>query len=57
MSANVASIICGWRCCSPALLRSATQVRQVGPASGPVWTGSAYTFTAKGTLTGPLRTP
>ena len=40
-----------------AMLRSATQVREVGPASGPGWTGSAYTFTAKTTLTGPLHTP
>lgn len=37
-----------------ALLRSATQVRKVGPASGPGWTGSAYTFAAKTTLTGPV---
>jgi hypothetical protein len=40
-----------------ALLRSATQVRQAGPASGPGWIGSAYRFTTKTTLTGPLHTP
>ena len=40
-----------------ALLRSATQVRELGPASGPGWTGSGYTFAAQTTLTGPLRTP
>jgi hypothetical protein len=37
-----------------ALLESATQVRQVGPASGPGWTGTAYTFAATTTLGGPL---
>jgi len=37
-----------------ALLRSATGVRAVGPASGPGWTGSAYTFTVTTRLTGPL---
>jgi hypothetical protein len=37
------------------LLESASQVREVGPASGPGWTGSAYTFTATTTLGGPLR--
>jgi hypothetical protein len=40
-----------------ALLRSATDVRQAGPASGPGWTGSAYTFTIAATLNGPLHTP
>jgi hypothetical protein len=40
-----------------ALLQSATQVREAGPASGPGWTGSAYTFTAATTLTGPVHTP
>ena len=39
-----------------ALVQSATQVRELGPASGPGWTGSAYTFTAATTLTGPLHT-
>jgi len=38
-----------------ALLESASQVREVGSASGPGWTGSAYTFTAPTTLGGPLR--
>lgn len=28
-----------------ALLRSATEVRDAGPASGPGWTGTKYTFT------------
>jgi hypothetical protein len=28
-----------------ALLRSATEVRDAGPASGPGWTGTRYTFT------------
>ena len=37
-----------------AQLQSATQVREVGPASGPGWTGSAYTFTAATTLNGPV---
>ncbi len=39
-----------------ALLQSATQVREVGPASGPGWTGTAYTFTIVTTLDGPLHT-
>jgi len=39
-----------------ALLQSATQVREVGPASGPGWTGSAYTFTIATTLNGLLHT-
>ena len=39
-----------------ALLQSATQVREAGPASGPGWTGSAYTFTIATTLNGPLHT-
>jgi hypothetical protein len=34
------------------VLQSASQVREVGPASGPGWTGSAYTFTAAMTLPG-----
>lgn len=34
------------------VLQSASQVREVGPASGPGWTGSAYTFTATMTLPG-----
>ena len=38
------------------LLQSATDVRETGPASGPGWTGSAYTFTIATTLTGPLHT-
>lgn len=38
------------------LLKSATQVREVGPASGPGWTGSGYAFTATMTLPGPLHT-
>jgi hypothetical protein len=37
-----------------ALLETASQVRQVGPASGPGWTGTAYTFAATTTLGGPL---
>jgi hypothetical protein len=37
-----------------AVLESASQVRQVGPVSGPGWTGTAYTFTAATTLGGPL---
>jgi hypothetical protein len=37
-----------------ALLQSATRVREVGPASGAGWTGSAYTFTAVTKLTGTL---
>lgn len=39
-----------------ALLQSATRVREVGPASGAGWTGSAYTFTAVTKLTGTLHT-
>jgi hypothetical protein len=35
------------------LLESASQVRQAGSASGPGWTGTAYTFTATTTLGGP----
>ena len=35
-----------------AVLKSASQVREVGPASGPGWTGSAYTFAATITLPG-----
>ena len=38
------------------LLESATQVREVGPASGPGWTGSEYTFTVSMTVPGPLPT-
>ena len=34
------------------LLQSATQVREVGPASGPGWTGTAYAFSAATTLSG-----
>jgi hypothetical protein len=40
-----------------ALLQSATGVREVGPASGPGWTGSAYAFTVDRNLDGPLHTP
>jgi len=40
-----------------ALLQSATDVREVGPASGPGWTGTAYSFTVATTLNGPLHTP
>jgi opacity protein-like surface antigen len=36
------------------LLESATQVREVGAASGPGWTGSGYAFTVSTTLPGPL---
>jgi hypothetical protein len=36
------------------LLESATAVRDVGPASGAGWTGSAYTFTVTTTLPGPV---
>jgi len=39
-----------------ALLQSATGVGAAGPASGPGWTGSAYTFTIATTLNGPLHT-
>jgi hypothetical protein len=35
-----------------ALLKSATQVREVGPASGPGWTGTAYAFSAATRLSG-----
>jgi hypothetical protein len=35
-------------------LESATAVREVGPASGPGWTGSAYTFAVTTTLPGPV---
>ena len=37
-----------------ALLESATGVRQVGPASGPGWTGTAYAFSASLRLHGTL---
>lgn len=37
-----------------ALLESASQVREAGPASGSGWTGSAYTFTATNRLGGPF---
>lgn len=37
-----------------ALLESATQVRETGPASGPGWTGTAYTFAATMGLPGAL---
>ena len=40
-----------------ALLQSATGVRQVGPASGPGWTGTAYSFAIAAKLHGPLHTP
>jgi hypothetical protein len=40
-----------------ALLQSATGVREVGPASGAGWTGSAYAFTVATTLNGPLHAP
>jgi hypothetical protein len=39
-----------------ALLKSATRVREAGPASGPGWTGTAYTFAVTARLTGPLHT-
>ncbi|MGH3229791.1 MAG: hypothetical protein ACRDOA_14655 [Streptosporangiaceae bacterium] len=39
-----------------ALLQSATDVRETGPASGPGWTGTAYSFTVAGRLNGPLLT-
>ncbi len=35
-------------------LESATAVREVGPASGTGWTGSAYTFAVTATLPGPV---
>ena len=39
-----------------ALLKSATQVREVGPASGPGWAGTAYAYSAATRLSGgPLR--
>jgi hypothetical protein len=38
------------------LLESATQVREVGPASGTDWTGSQYAFTASMSLPGPVHT-
>lgn len=37
-----------------ALLRNSSQVSEQGPASGPGWTGTAYTFTASLTTHGPL---
>lgn len=37
-----------------AQLRSASQVRQLGPASGPGWTGLEYTFTSTTSLGNPL---
>jgi hypothetical protein len=37
-----------------ALLRNSSQVSEQGPASGPGWTGTAYTFTARLTTRGPL---
>ena len=40
-----------------AMLESATGVREVGPASGPGWTGSAYAFNASTHLIGPLDMP
>lgn len=39
------------------LLQSATQVREVGPVSGPGWTGTEYSFRAAATLNGTLRIP
>jgi hypothetical protein len=39
-----------------ALLRSASHVHEVGPVSGPGWTGTAYRFSAATTLTGPMHT-
>jgi hypothetical protein len=36
-----------------ALLESASQVREVGPASGPGWTGTAYAYTATVRFGGP----
>jgi hypothetical protein len=35
------------------LLQSATAVREVGPASGPGWTGTAYAFSIATKLSGP----
>jgi len=37
-----------------ALLQNSSQVRERGPASGPGWTGTAYTFTASLTTRGPM---
>jgi hypothetical protein len=37
-----------------ALLQKSSQVSKQGPASGPGWTGTAYTFTASLTTGGPL---
>jgi hypothetical protein len=37
-----------------ALLQKSSQVSEQGPASGPGWTGTAYTFTASLTTQGPL---
>jgi hypothetical protein len=37
-----------------ALLQNSSQVRERGPASGPGWTGTAYTFTARLTTRGPM---
>ena len=37
-----------------ALLQGSSQVSEQGPASGPGWTGTAYTFTASLTTTGPF---
>jgi hypothetical protein len=39
------------------LLRSAAHVRVAGPASGPGWTGAAYTFSAATSLTEPVPEP
>jgi hypothetical protein len=36
-----------------ALLQDSSQVSEQGPASGPGWTGTAYTFTASLTTSGP----
>jgi hypothetical protein len=36
------------------LLQSVSQVRQTGPASGHVWTGTAYSFTFTKDFGGPL---
>jgi hypothetical protein len=36
------------------LLRNSSQVSEQGPASGPGWTGTAYTFTARLMTHGPL---
>ena len=40
-----------------ALLESATKVSVAGAASGPGWTGTAYTFTIATAMNGPLHTP